>query len=110
MLLPVVPAAALDLPALPAALLDLPAVPVEFAEPPLLERVPALPVGCELESMLLPRGGSLQAIATPTNNVAKPAIVLERLRMFTSLHRRATVNDIDAPRALALDAVASVAC
>ena len=85
-------------------------LPDEFAEPPLLDRVPALPVGCGLGSILLPRGGSLQAIATPTNSVARPAIVLERLRMFTSLHRRATVNDIDAPRALALDAVTSVAC
>ena len=108
--LPVVPAVPLVLPPVPV-LLVLPALPAEVAEPPLLERVPALPVafGLALGSMVLPCG-SLQATAMPTSNVAKQAMELERLRMFFSLHRLATVNDIDASRAFALDAVTSVAC
>src|SRR6478736_1397254 len=106
--LPLPPEVALAFPALPA-LFDLPALPVELVEPPLLERVPAFAFAWELGSMVL-LCGSLHATATPTNSVAKAAMELERLRMFTSLHRRATVNNIDASRALALDATTGVAC
>src|SRR6188768_2275634 len=105
--LPLLPALAAVFPAFPA-LLVLPAVPFELAPPPLLEYVPALALAWELGSMALPCG-SLQAIATPTNRVAKQAMELERLRMFPSLHRRTTVNNIDASRALALDAVTALA-
>ena len=103
---PTAPAVAPVLPAVPAVPV-LPPRPAEVAEPPLLDCVPAL--ACELGSMVLP-GGSLQAIATPTNSCAKRAIELECLRMLTSLDRRATVDNIDAPSALALDAATGVAC
>jgi hypothetical protein len=78
--LPVVPAVALVLPPMPELLLC-PAAPAEFAEPPLLERAPALPIVCELGSMVL-LGGSLQAIATPTKSAAKQAMELNLLRIF----------------------------
>jgi hypothetical protein len=64
--------------ALPAPL-ALPPLPVETADPPLLEREPALVAGCK--SMVLP-GSSPQPFTPRTSNVTTRAIELERLRMF----------------------------
>src|SRR6478735_7659809 len=87
--------------ALPAA----PAEAVALGAPPALERAPATAPG--LRSTVLPTG-SLQAMPTKTSNAANEAIEFERLRMFSSLHGRATKDDVDAARAFALDAFAGV--
>jgi len=97
------PAVEVELP----AVLALPAVAAEVAAPLLLECAPA--DAWKFGSMVL-LWGSLQATPMPNSKVVKTVILLERLRMFLSLHRRATVNDVDAPRALALDAATGVAC